>query len=65
MRIRLYKNDDVKKAQIKLWFHVLKNWIKLNFKHYPCSSYTIDKKDHLSGEVVEVFCNCEECFYKK
>lgn len=64
MRIRLWKSYDVKKAEKKMWKHILKNWIKFNFKHSPNSAYTMDSKNNLSGNIVEVFCNCGECFHK-
>ena len=53
------------KAEIKMWKHILKNWLKLNFKHSSNTSYVIDNKNHLHGSIVEVFCNCGESFYKK
>ena len=64
MRIRLWKSKDVKKAEIKMWKHILKNWLKLNFKHSSNTSYVIDNKNHLHGSIVEVFCNCGECFHR-
>jgi len=63
MRIRLFACSDVKKAKVKMWKHILKNWIKLKLKHLPEECYIMDSKDHLSGRIVYVGCSCGKCFY--
>jgi hypothetical protein len=63
--IRLWKSDVVKKANKKMWKHVLKNWIKFNFKHSPCHWYSIDSDDHLNGKITGVCCSCGEYFHRE
>lgn len=65
MKIRLFACNDVKKARIEMWKHILKNWIKLKFKHLPQECYAMDSKDHLSGRITKVECECGKCFYQE
>lgn len=63
MRIRLYTCSDAKKARMDMWKHILKNWIKLKFRHSPQELYAMDNKDHLSGRITIIKCSCDKCFY--
>ena len=65
MRIRLFASNDVKKARKKMWKHILKNWVKLKYKHLPQECYTMNGGDHLSGRITDVECLCGESFHKE
>lgn len=65
MRITLFACREVKKARIEMWKHIFKNWIKLKFNHSPQASYSLDSKNHLSGNIASVECGCGKSFYQE
>lgn len=63
LRIRLFRCSEAKKARRKMWKHILNRWIRFDFNHSPNEGYTMDIKNHMKGDIVEVFCNCDKQFW--
>ena len=63
--MKYYKSDKVKKAIRERNLHIVKNWLRLNFKCSPQSVVTYDNDFPITlhGRYTGVECNCGKVYY--